>query len=272
MKELGLDLIEVRAFFEEIQATPMIQVKIEPERAEAWTQLLGVPVRRCYISDGRLADLVEQDGHAHKTILEALLPDKGSVMAGDYGEIITALYLAACAYPAETHEPKMWRLKSRRTKPSEGSDVVQFQLPHWPESSSDDRITCAEVKTKSTNGQSTPVQSAIQHSRKDRENRLAKTLVWLRERAILGDLDTVALDHLDRFIKATDHPPAAREFRAVAVISTELVDDELLGVDEILPDEDECTLIVISIPDLKANYESLFETLLANSDVEVLAP
>ena len=81
----------------------------------------------------------------------------GSVMAGDYGEIVTALYLASSAHPAEVLEPKMWRLKSRRTKASEGSDVVQLRLPHWPTASDEDAITCAEVKTKSTNGKSTPV-------------------------------------------------------------------------------------------------------------------
>lgn len=68
-------------------------------------------------------------------------------MAGDYGEIVTALYLASRAYPAEVLEPKMWRLKSRRTKASERSDVVQLRLPHWPTASDEDAITCAEVKT-----------------------------------------------------------------------------------------------------------------------------
>jgi hypothetical protein len=68
-------------------------------------------------------------------------------MAGDYGEIVTALYLASRAYPAEVLEPKMWRLKSRRTKASERYDVVQLRLPHWPTASDEEAITCAEVKT-----------------------------------------------------------------------------------------------------------------------------
>ena len=151
-------------------------------------------------------------------------------MSGDYGEIVTALYLASCAHPAEVLEPKMWRLKSRRTKASEGTDVVQLQLPHWPEASAEDRIVCAEVKTKATNGTSTPVKSAIEDSRKDRESRLAKTLVWLKERAIVGDLGTVQLGHIDRFVKATDHPKAIRDFRAVAVISAEFLEKEMADV------------------------------------------
>lgn len=270
MKELGLDLAEVHAFFSEDLADPYLLISVADGKANEWTELLGVPARRCYISDGRLQAIVDEKGHSYETVVQAVVPDQGSIMSGDYGEIVTALYLASCAHPADVLEPKMWRLKSRRTKASEGSDVVQLQLPHWPAASDEDAITCAEVKTKATNGTSTPVESAIKDSRKDRESRLAKTLVWLREKAILGDLGTVELEHIDRFVKATDNPPATYEFRAVAVISSELVEQELSEFT--VPDENECTLIVISVPDLKANYEKLYEVLVAMSDVDVLAP
>ena len=270
MKELGLDLAEVQSFFSEALADPYVLVTIGADKAAEWTELLGVPARRCYVSDGRLKAIVDEKGHSYETVVQAVVPDEGSVMAGDYGEIVTALYLASRAHPAEVLEPKMWRLKSRRTKASEGSDVVQLRLPHWPTASDEDAITCAEVKTKSTNGKSTPVESAIKDSRRDRESRLAKTLVWLKEKAILGDLGTVKLAHIDRFVKATDHPPAIYEFRAVAVISSELVDQETS--DTTVPENSECTLVVISVPDLKANYENLYKVLLANSDVDVRVP
>ncbi|GAA2165493.1 hypothetical protein FHX52_3884 [Humibacillus xanthopallidus] len=268
MEELGLDLAEVRSFFSESLAEPYVMVSIGADRAAAWTQLLGVPARRCYIADGHLQAVVDGKGLPYETVVGAVMPDKGSVMAGDYGEIVTALYLASRAHPDRVLEPKMWRLKSGRTKPSQGSDVVQFQLPHWPTASEDDVIVCAEVKTKSTNGTSTPIASAIADSRKDRESRLVKTLMWLKEKAILGDLGTVKLDHLERFVRATDHPPAKYEFRAVAVISSDLVEKELAGVTP--PGTSECTLVVISVPDLKENYERLYEVLMANSDVDVL--
>lgn len=232
--------------------------------------MLGVPARRCYISDARLKRIVEEKKHSHETVVEAVLPDKGSVMAGDYGEIMTALYLASMAHPADVLDPKMWRLKSNRTKASEGSDIVQFQLPQWPDASSDDKVVCAEVKTKSTNGQSTPVKSAIEDSRKDRESRMARTLVWLKQRAILDDLGTVEVSHLDRFIRAIDYPPAIYEFRAVAVISSELVASEISDIT--VPEKDQCTLVVISVPDLKANYESLYEALLTNAATGVKTP
>lgn len=267
MEELGLDLAEVGNFFSETHSDPYVLVAIAEDQTADWTEHLAVPARRCYISDGQLKAIVNDEGHSHETVVAAVIPDRGSTMAGDYGEIVAAVYLASCAHPEGVLEPKMWRLKSRRTKASEGSDVVQFQLPHWPDPSDEDTIVCAEVKTKSTNGASTPVSSAIEDSRKDRESRLSKTLVWLRERAILGSLGTVTLAHINRFIEATDHPPASREFRAVAVISSEFLPEELAGV--VAPNKAECTLVVISVPDLKANYEGLYELILTKADTEL---
>ena len=60
-------------------------------------------------------------------------------------------------------------------------------------------------------------------------------------------------------MKATDHPPAIYEFRAVAVISSELVEQETSDIT--VPENGECTLVVISMPDLKANYENLYKVL-----------
>lgn len=267
MKELGLDLAAVQAFFSQTLADPYVLVTIPEDKVAAWSDLLGVPARRCYISDTKLKQVVDGQGHSYRTVVEAVLPDKGAVMAGDYGEIVAAVYLASSA-AADVLEPKMWRLKSRRTKASEGSDVVQLRLPHWPVPSDEDVVTCAEVKTKSTTAKSTPVASALADSRKDRESRLAKTLLWLKERAILDDLGTVKLEHIERFVKATDHPVATYEFRAVVVLSSEFVEEELDGAE--VPNTSECTLVVISIPDLKANYEQLFQLLVDNSDVDVL--
>lgn len=270
MKSLGLDLAEVQTFFDQVHGDPWVLVRVAPERTDAWTKLLSVPARRCYVSDARLKCIVDGQGHPYETVVKTFLPGTGSVMAGDYGEIMTALYLASIAHPEDVLEPKMWRLKSRRTKASEGSDVVQFQVPHWPTPSTDDRIVCAEVKTKSTNGNSTPVASALQDSSKDRKSRLATTLAWLKDRAIQGDLDSIKPDHLDRFLRAIDHPPANYEFRAVAVISTEYVQGETANIT--VPSKDECTLIVISVPDLKQNYENLYKLLLTTAAMDVRAP
>ncbi|WP_155980905.1 hypothetical protein [Nocardia sp. CNY236] len=167
-------------------------------------------------------------------------------------------------------DPKKWRLKVERTKAAPKADVVQFVLPEWPTPSARDRVLCAEVKTKATKGSFTPIQNAIEGSAMDRAGRLVKTLLWLQERAILGDLGTVTLDQINRFVDATDYPPAHREFRAVAVICANLVAAETASVT--VPAADECALIVITVPDLKSTYQAVFDAIVETAESVGAAP
>lgn len=158
-------------------------VRVSDEHAKGWTAVLGLPVRRCYVTDAVLAQRADELKVSQADIIAAKMPDPGSTMAGDFGEILCYMYQGAAAQSAAVVGAAKWRLKQDRTKPSPHSDVVHFLVPNWPTPSSDDAILCAEVKTKSTAGASTPIKSAIEDSKKDRTSRLAKTLVWLRERA-----------------------------------------------------------------------------------------
>ena len=134
---------------------------------------------------------------------------------------------------------------------------MQFILPNWPTSSGDDVLICAEVKAKATAGSFSPIGRAIDDCAKDRTSRLLKTLLWLRERALGESLGSVKIAHLNRFINANDHPPAAKLFRAVAVICSSLVDAELTNApSEVSP---EFKLIVISVPSLQQVYTAVFE-------------
>jgi len=232
-------------------------VRVSDEHAAAWADVLGVPVRQCYIEDALLDERAVATGRPKSELVAAKLPDRGSTMAGDFGEILVFLYHATVEPGVELIGPKKWRLKQDRTKPAPYSDVVHFVLPHWPEASTDDRILCSEVKTKSTNGDSTPISSAIADCEKDRTSRLAKTLVWLKERALNEDLGTTTVAHLERFTKATDHPEAQKQFRAVAVVCTSLMDDELADAPEEEPTDN--TVVVIAVPGLKQRYEDVFD-------------
>jgi hypothetical protein len=86
--------------------------------------------------------------------------------------------------------------------------------------------------------------------------------VWLKERAILDDLGTTSIAHVDRFIEATDHPPAQKQFRAVAVLCTSLLDEELESAPELAPTD--YTVFVVAVPDLKRRYEALFDAVQAS--------
>lgn len=264
MDELGLDLESLAGIFVTVQERPYALIAVPPEKAASLAAELGTAIRRYYVADSKLEERHRVTTIARSELVRWKLPDRGSVMAGDFGEILTAVFHGAQLHPAQILDPKKWRLKQDRTKPAPHSDIVQFIVPLWPLSSAEDRVLCAEVKTKSTDGASTPVLSAIADSRKDQDGRLVKTLLWLRERASFEELGTVTIETLNRFINAIDHPEAAREYRAVAVVSADLLDKEIAGVD--LPPTEDCTLVVISVPDLKTNYEATYEAAAVGAD------
>ena len=257
MKDLGVDISALTAWFTEEHQSPYVLIRISDAYASAWADMLGGPVRRCYIGNALLDEQAARTGRPRSELVAAKLPDRGSTMAGDFGEILVFLYHAAAVPNSDLIGPKKWRLKQDRTKPAPYSDVVNFVVPTWPQPSDEDCIFCSEVKTKSTSGDTSPVTAAIADCEKDRTSRLAKTLVWLKERALFEDLGSTTVAHLERFIQATDHPPAQKRFRAVVVVCASLVEDEL----EDTPDEEptDLTVVVIAVPNLKRRYEEVFD-------------
>lgn len=256
MRELGLDLGVVSDWFVPEVRGRLLIARPAGDPAD-WLVDLAPAVRRCYIADVRLDALATASGISKEEVVEKLLPDPGSVMSGDHGEIISLLFLGACLQPADVLAPKKWRLKNDRTKPISYSDVVQFVVPDWPNASDQDLVVCAEVKSKATPGTSTPIASAIADSGKDRAGRLAKTLAWLDEVGVTsGELDITIRDVIKRFQNAVDHPQAAKEFWAVVVVSSELLEAELA----VAPPEADTDpeLAIIAIPSLKEVYERLY--------------
>lgn len=260
MNELLLDRDMVSAWFEEEQVEPYVRVNVPPEVAAALADRLAQSLRRFYITDEKLQERASATGRSRRKILAAKLPDRGSTMAGDFGEFACFLYQATRQYPSLPIGPKKWRLKQDRTKPAPHSDVVHFVLPGWPAATDQDIIVCSEVKTKSTDADSTPIKSAIEDSAKDRTSRLAKTLVWLRDRALGEDLPGVDIDQLERFINADKHPAATRRFLAVAVICASLVPNELADAPAEPPSD--YIVVVMSVPNLKETYEQVFDAAL----------
>ncbi len=270
MIELGVDISCLLPWFSHEQNEPYVLIRVSTEQAASWADALGVPLRRCYITDDALEENSQRTGRPKSELVAAKLPNPGSTMAGDFGEILVYLYHAAHEHPTAVIGPKKWRLKQDRTKPAPYSDVVHLVVPFWPQSSENDLLLCSEVKTKSTNGDSSPITAAIADCEKDRTSRLAKTLVWLRERALGEDLGSTTIGHLERFIDATDHPPAQKHFRAVAVICSTLVDAELADASDRVPDDH--AVVIISVPDLKEIYEGVFNAALASTAESGVAP
>ncbi len=254
--DLGFDFAHAAPWFAHAKSSPYVLVRVSDEHAKSWADSLGLAVRRCYVSDSVVNARVIELGVDESEIIAARLPDPGATMAGDFGEILVYFYQGANELPAAALGPKKWRLKQDRTKPAPHSDVVHFVLPSWPKPSANDVLLCSEVKTKSTDGDSTPIQSAIQDCAKDRASRLLRTLVWLRERALGESLGDVQIAHLERFINATEHPAATKRFHAVAVVCKSLLEEELENAPSTVSPE--YTVVVIAVPDLKNTYSAVF--------------
>jgi hypothetical protein len=74
---------------------------------------------------------------------------------------------------------------------------------------------------------------------------------------------------LDRFINATEFPPYARQFSAIAVICSDLVDHELDGFEPpALPADS--ALIIIDVPHLQETHTAVYEA--AHASVLDAAP
>jgi hypothetical protein len=256
IEDLGLDAESTNSWFVAEVDEPHVLARMSAELAIALPEHMGVAVRRCYVADSVLQSRATATGRPATEVIAAVLPDRGSTMAGDFGEILVFAHLAASKHPTVVSGPFKWRLKQDRTKPAPHSDVVLFVLPVWPAASNQDVLICAEVKTKSLPGNSNPIPEAIRDSAKDRTSRLAKTLEWLRERALLGDVDGASIDVLNRFAHASDHPEGRKEFYAVAVVSDDLEYHELATMPADIPPE--LSLVVLIVPGLHSVYEQVF--------------
>jgi len=258
--DLGFEINRALPWFAHAQDEPYVLIRVSEEHARTWVNELGIPLRRCFITDAVIEKRAAELGVSEAQIVAARLPDPGATMAGDFGEILVYFYQAARVYPQVAIGPKKWRLKQDRTKPAPHSDVVQFVLPSWPKAGLHDKLFCSEVKTKSTAGNFAPIAAAIEGSATDRTSRLARTLVWLRERALLEDLGDVTVEQLERFINTSDHPAATKRFRAVAIICSNLLEGELGDAPTQRPDDYE--VVVISVPELHKVYNDIFRAAL----------
>ena len=82
-------------------------------------------------------------------ILENRLPNPGNVMSGDFGEIVSMLFLSS--ERAETTLPvKKWRYKQDFKKSAPHSDVIVLHRRSRRRPTTDDFVICAEVKQKAT--------------------------------------------------------------------------------------------------------------------------
>ncbi len=255
--DLGLSFHATAGWFSAVKRPSYVFVSVTHAHAASLPAALGMAIRRCYISDDKVSTQAIQYPPATK-VIAAALPDPGSVMSGEFGEILTYFYQGATALPTAAVGLRRWHLKQDRNKAAPYSDVVHLVLPNWPVPSAMDTVLCSEVKAKSTKSKFEPIKKAIEGCETDRTSRLAGTLVWLRERAITGATEGASVAQLTRFIEPAGLPPTVKKFQAVAVVCDSLVTAEAAKA-PISPSPD-YEVVVISVPKLKDTYEAAYTT------------
>ena len=209
----------------------------------------------CYIAQAALGERIKATGKTASEILANKVPDPAQIKSGDFGEITTLYFLSSeCA--EKVTPAKKWRYKQDRNKAAPHSDVVIFHREFDDKASANDYVINAESKQKSAKGAFNPIADAITGIAKDQTGRLARTLAWLREKAI--DHGTPQeIKWIERFTHGLS-VTYKKHYKAVAVIDLALLDGELTR--KPAPAQDgSFEVVVIGIKDLKAFYETVFE-------------
>ena len=222
------------------------------DQAEALSAYLIKKLPFCYVSQKHLTER-QLAGFTVKEVLDAKLPDQGSVMAGEFGEILTMFYLRH-ERKDKTTAVRKWRYKQDRNKPTPHSDVII--LHRGDTITTNDYVICAESKVKSTPSTFAPIERAVEGMTEDRIGRLARSLTWLKEKAI--DHETPERKaFIERF---TDAGPVtfAKYFHAVAVIDNRFLESELRKTLPIPVTESDCSIIVLGLDNLQELYERIY--------------
>lgn len=258
--DTGFDYQAARAWFVRQEHPNLAIVAISEDGRNGIEQLLPPHVRRCYITDEALRRRAEEVGVPIVDVIRAKIPDPGAVMSGDFGEVLAYFMEGTNFEVGQAIGPKKWRLKQDRNQPAPHSDVLHFIIPEWPRFTDSDAVLCSEVKAKSTRSAFQPIGAAIEGAQKDRTSRLARTLVWLRERAVTDGLDDISVRHLDRYLNVDEHPRYDKRFRAVAVVCSSLLPETL----EEMPEDNDpgIEVVLIVVPDLYRTYTAVFDAVL----------
>ncbi|MBY5539245.1 DUF1837 domain-containing protein [Rhizobium leguminosarum] len=218
----------------------------------------------CFISKDDIDAQINRTGMSIQEIVQNKFADPGSVMAGDFGEILSLFFLGSAGGHG-LKKVKKWRFKQDRNKPAPHSDVILLHCTDPEHPHDDDFLICAEAKVKSTASKTyRPIANALEGYESDRTGRLAKTLAWLREKAIESDT-AYSIKYIERFSKDQIRVPYHRRHRAIAVIDSDFLDAELVEAVTIPTHDGTFKIVVMAVAELKALYEECFKRAVAEA-------
>lgn len=255
--------MSILVYFDQTNTGRLI-LKLKSEERDAFLSKIPQEYRRCYITDKKIEEVLSthKGKVSSKEIIQSKIPDPGSVMAGEFGEITAYFVLKGKYLPLNLLGPKKWQWKIDRNKAIPFTDVIMFHRNKKP--SNEDLIALAEVKTKSTKHTKNPIQQAIEGVRKDHISRLARTLSWLKDIYTGVTPNPAKIEYLDRFINSQEdkYGKYTKHFKAVAVIDSSFLDNDLK---EKIKDPDidgDFEIIIVSLDTLKEVYEDTYKAML----------
>src|SRR5262245_34190331 len=75
--DLGFDFKNAAPWFPHHQDAPYVLVRVSDAHAKSWAEVLGIAVRRCYVSDAIVQERSKATGATEEQIIAARLPDPG---------------------------------------------------------------------------------------------------------------------------------------------------------------------------------------------------
>jgi hypothetical protein len=235
-----------------------LPVRCHVLRADQATVLENYLVEKlpdCYITEQQIVDRRTATGMAASEIVANKLPDPGSVMSGDFGEILTLFFLST-ERPEATRRIKKWRYKQDRQKSAPLSDVIILHRENVTAPSANDFVICAESKQKATESTFDPISKALEGYVSDNTGRLARTLTWLREKAIDSET-TTDIEYITRFTHATA-VSYKKHYKAIAIVDRAMLDDEITRAITLPEQNESFEVIVLGVDRLYEMYNSVY--------------
>ena len=240
-----------------------------------------IPFRQAYITDPKLSYIISKYKTKREDEIKSQLPNKGDVMSGDFGEILS-FYLACQIWsPTANVFPMKWRFKDKKKAPSHYTDIMLFELqnPSDPNNASvNDALYTYEVKTRATKLTNTiyPVHKrksfvtykdgklectileAVFDANKDAVERAAETIPYLELRCKEEDYEELYYQ-IHRFSDAVS-TTYRKEHNAVAIVDGDILAEQMSRMpnDLLAQHPNVKNVYCLPIKELKSLYERVY--------------
>ncbi len=233
-------------------------LRLKHDEIDEFLSKLPIEFRRSYVTDEKLEDNIKKLNKDANEIIRNYLPDKRNVMSGEFGEIFSFFLLKERYLPLKLIGPRKWLWKIDRNRPLQYTDVILFYTAKKTPDKND-FVVSIESKMKATkNKKYNPIQDSINGATLDSISRLAITLNWLKQKSIKSS-DQKSLDFLNRFTKPTEFTEYGKKFNAVAIMEEDFLPNEIKKKIEFENKQNELTILVVGIRELKSVYEQTYE-------------